>query len=149
MSEDQIIRFENMLDQLITKVGYLITQMHSFADGMALLEQKINGLEVRMERLEEKVDRLEVRIERLEEKVDHLEGRIERLEVKVDRLEVQMKQMQTEIVDLRKEVRDGFQETGARIDQIENRLEIHRNQIAENKEDIEMVKKVFWERISV
>jgi chaperonin cofactor prefoldin len=110
MSEDQIIRFENMLDQLITKVGYLITQMHSFADGMALLEQKINGLEVRMERLEEKVDRLEVRIERLEEKVDHLEGRIERLEVKVDRLEVQMKQMQTEIVDLRKEVRDGFQE---------------------------------------
>ncbi|MDW7993008.1 MAG: hypothetical protein RMK65_13010 [Anaerolineae bacterium] len=60
-----IIRLEERVDHLSTKV------------------EELGG---RVERLEEKVGRLGERVERLEEKVDRLGERVERLEEKVDRL---------------------------------------------------------------
>ena len=84
--------------------GIILEWRYVMEEGIKLILEKLEHIDMRLDRIEERLDRLEERMDRLEERMDRLEEKVNGLEKRIDALEERVNGLEVRITALEEKV---------------------------------------------
>ena len=108
--------------------GIILEWRYVMEEGIKLILEKLEHIDMRLDRIEERLDRLEERMDRLEERMDRLEERMDRLEERMDRLEEKVNGLEKRIDALEERV-NGLEVRITALEEKVNGLEVRFNSL--------------------
>lgn len=104
MEQGRLDKIEEKLSTLISMVGNLMEVQTETNDRLDRIEVRLDRVEERLDRVEDRLDKVEDRLDRIEVRLDKVEDRLDRIEVRLDKVENELDHSKKEQASMRTEI---------------------------------------------